>query len=105
MKPRALNLTTLETRRLTGDLIEVFEIIKGIDILEAQKLFKLRNTLAREHSLKLVKHWHHLNCQKFSFSLRAVDTWKCLSEALTACDTVDSFKSTLDKFLKGRGFI
>jgi len=28
---KTLNLTTLETRRVTGDLIEVFKIFKGFD--------------------------------------------------------------------------
>jgi ribonuclease P/MRP protein subunit RPP40 len=36
---RAVNLTTLEIRRLRGDLIEVFKIFKGIDKLEAHKFF------------------------------------------------------------------
>ena len=31
---RILNLTTLETRRLRGDLIEVFKIFKGFDNLD-----------------------------------------------------------------------
>ena len=30
-KLKKLNLTTLETRRLRGDLIEMFKIIKGFD--------------------------------------------------------------------------
>jgi ribonuclease P/MRP protein subunit RPP40 len=63
---RASNLTTLETRRLRGDSVEVFKIFKGIDNLEAQKLFGLSNTLTRGLSLRLVKHQHHLDCQKFS---------------------------------------
>ena len=36
---RILNLTTLETRRLRGDLIEVFKIFKGFDNLDPTVFF------------------------------------------------------------------
>jgi len=38
-KLRLVNLTTLETRRLRGDLIEVFKIFKGFDDLETTIFF------------------------------------------------------------------
>ena len=34
---RRLDITTLETRRLRGDLIEVFKIIKGFDKVDYLK--------------------------------------------------------------------
>jgi len=37
-------LTTLETRRLRGDLIEMFKIINGFDDINYQKNFSLSNT-------------------------------------------------------------
>ena len=36
-----LNLTTLETRRLCGDLIEVFKIFKGFDDKDSNIFFEL----------------------------------------------------------------
>ena len=39
-----LDLTTLETRRLRGDLIEVFKIFKGYDDLQPSKFFKLSSS-------------------------------------------------------------
>ena len=35
----ALCLTTLETRRIGGDLIEIFKILKGIDNIAVDKFF------------------------------------------------------------------
>ena len=47
---RYLNLTTLETRRLRGDLIEVFKIFKGFDNLDPRKFFDLSQAHTRGHS-------------------------------------------------------
>ena len=52
---RCLDLTTLETRRLRGDLIEVCKIFKGFDNLDPFTFFELSTAPTRGHSLKLVK--------------------------------------------------
>jgi hypothetical protein len=36
-----LHLAPMETRRLRGDLIEVFEMFREIDSLEVERLFEL----------------------------------------------------------------
>jgi len=38
-----LKLTTLETRRLRGDLIEVFKMFKGFDYLDPLLFFELND--------------------------------------------------------------
>ena len=53
---KSLNLTTLKTRRLRGDLIEVFKILKGTDDLLKDYLFQMRSedkNRLRGHSLML----------------------------------------------------
>ena len=102
---KALNLTTLETRRLEGDLIEVFKIFKGLDKLNIIYHFEVRTAVTRGHALTLVKKGSHLDCTKFCFPFRIVNTWNSLSNDVIACDSVNSFKIRLDKWLKGRGFI
>ena len=39
---KLLNLTTLKTRRIPGDLIEVFKIFNGLDDLRIEYLFRRR---------------------------------------------------------------
>ena len=39
METKETNLTTLESRRLCGDLIEMFQIIKGFDNVDYNKFF------------------------------------------------------------------
>jgi hypothetical protein len=100
-----LDLTTLETRRLRGDLIEVFKIFKGYDDLQPSKFFNLCTNLTRGHSFKLFKGRFNLDCRKFVFSQRVVDVWNSLDEDIIACDSLNGFKNRIDKFLKGRGFV
>ena len=53
-------LTTLETRKLRGDLIEVFKMFKGFDNITLKDFFKLSSTTLRGHTLKV-----HLDVRKF----------------------------------------
>ena len=99
-----LNLTTLETRRVRGDLIEVFKIFKGFENLDPSLFFELSTAPTRGHSLKLIKPRCRLDIRKFSFSHRIIDIWNSLDNSIIACDSINSFKNRIDKFLYGRGF-
>ena len=44
------SITTLETRRLRGDLIEAFMIIKGFDKVDYLKFIHLSTTCLRSHN-------------------------------------------------------
>jgi hypothetical protein len=80
-------------------------MFKGMDNLDVHNFFQLTNAPTRGHSLKLVKHGCNLDIRKFSFSHRVVNTWNSLSEDIIACESINSFKAKLDKFLACRGFI
>jgi hypothetical protein len=91
-----LNLTTLETRRIRGDLIEVFKMFNGLDYLDPLMFFELNTAPTRGHSLKLVKPRCRLDVRKFSFAHRVIDIWNSLDENKTkACDSLISFKNRL----------
>ena len=96
-----VNLTTLETRRLREDLIEMFKILKGFDRASlpfaTNKLSNLRG-----HSLKLFKQRFNklTNIDKFAFVNRIVDELNNLSEEIVSCNTVNSFKNKLDRYLR-----
>jgi hypothetical protein len=91
-KLRCLNLTTLETRRLRGDLIEVFKMFKGFDNLDPSQFFELNNLLTRGHSLKLVKPRCRLDVRKISFAHWIVDVWNSLDNVTVACASTNRFK-------------
>jgi len=99
----ALNLPTLKYRIYRGDMIELFNIVKGIydhaciphfDFVELSKDL----TRTRGNKYKLVQHHCHYDLSKFNFTNRVVPIWNSLSNHVVSADTVNTFKHRLDKF-------
>ena len=64
-------LTTLETRRLRGDQIEVFKILNGHENIDSNIFFEIKESkITRGHNYKLVKKQSRLDVRKYSFSQR-----------------------------------
>ena len=63
-----MDITTLESRRLRGDLIEIFKIVNGFDQVDYLKLFYLSTTGLRDHNLKLFKPSFKHNVVTYIFS-------------------------------------
>jgi ribonucleases P/MRP protein subunit RPP40 len=95
------DLITLEKRRVRGDLIEVFKIMKGFVKIDYRKFFEI-STLGktRGHSLKLVKNCCSGERRKQSFSQRVINGWNGLPQYVIDADSVNCFKNRLDKFDK-----
>ena len=79
-----LNSTTLDTRRLRGDLFEVFKICKGFDNIEPSLFFMFCRAPTRAHTLKLFKPRCHLDIRKFSFAHRVIDASNSLDDSIIA---------------------
>ena len=92
-------LLTLEKRRVRGDLIQVFKMIRGIDKIDYRNFFEIRNSnLTRGHNCKLVKKRSRLELRRNFFSQRVVNTWNGLPQSVIDAESVNSFKNKLDKF-------
>ena len=52
---KRLKLTTLETRRLRADLIEVYKIMNGLEGIEEETFFERRQGITRGHTGKIYK--------------------------------------------------
>ena len=62
---RTLGLTTLETRFLHADLIEVFKILRGFENLDPDRFFEvIGDGVRRGHSFKLFKKKYRLDVRK-----------------------------------------
>ncbi len=73
-------LTTLETRRLRADQIEVFMILNGIENIDSNIFFQIKESkITRGHNFTLVKKQSRLDVRKFSFSQRTINVWNKLS--------------------------
>jgi len=59
LSSRVLGLTTLETRRLRGDLIETYKILHGKEDIDHRQLFELVSNghALRGHDLRLYKQY------------------------------------------------
>ena len=94
-------LSTLEARRIRGDMIEVFKILKGISKLDSASWFQLENnSRTRGHRLKLVKKRSRLDIRKHFFSQRVVNDWNSLPEVVVEAESVNSFKNKYDTFVR-----
>ena len=92
-----LGLTTLELRRVRGDMIQVFKCVNGIDTFGVKSHVNLQGvSRTRGHSMKLKKDFSRLDVRKFSFSERVVDEWNGLPEGVVSADTVLNFKINID---------
>ena len=98
-------LTTLETRRLRGDQIEVFKIVNGYEDVDRNMYFKLKEgSRTRGHKAALVKEQCRLDMRKYSFSQRVINEWNKLPNDCVNASSVNMFKNRIDRYLKREGY-
>ena len=98
-------LTTLETRRLRGDQIEVFKILNGYENIDRNMFFSLKkDSRTRGHEVKLVKDQCRLDIRKHLFSQRTINEWNKLSTDCVTASSVNMFKNKVDTYLRRAGY-
>ena len=104
---RMLLLTTLETRFLRADLIEVFKILRGFENLDPDMFFQVvGDGVRRGHIFKMFKKRYRLDVGKFKFASRVCDEWNRLGDGIVSAGTVNVFKMRLDHHLRNvRGYL
>ena len=99
-------LTTLETRRIRGDQIEVFKITHGIEGLDSGMFFKYRtDNGTRGHSWALAKERCKLDIRKYAFSQRTINEWNRLPGECVNATSVNMFKNKIDNYFKRSGYV
>ena len=97
-----LNLFSLETRRLRGQLIEVFKILNGFDNVDYSEMFTLREGVTRTNGYKLeLKRYHRDLCGNY-FTYSICNRWNELPTDVVNSASVDMFKERLDRCLEHR---
>ena len=104
MRLKECGLTTLETRRLRGDQIEVFKILNGYENIDRNIFFSVKEERrTRVHGITLAKKQCRLDI--ISFSQRTVNDWNRLSADCVGASSVNMFKNKIDMYLRSAGYI
>ena len=98
---KKINLTTLEVRRIRGDLIEVYKILNGFENIDWKLLFtRAKYDGTRGHSMKLEKKAFRLDNRKYFFTQRVIDYWNALPQTAIDAKNVNEFKGKLEVHLQ-----
>ena len=98
-------LTTLETRKLRGNQIELFKTLNGYENIKRNIVFLVKEERrSRGHGVTLAKKQCRLDIRKFSFSQRTVNEWNRLSADCVDASSVNIFKQKIDIYLRRAGY-
>ena len=99
-----MDLPCLLSRRIRGDLIEVYKILHGkYDEDISKDLLALNNRAnTRGNGMKVEKRNTRLDIRKHFFTIRVTNMWNSLAEDIVKAPSLNSFKNKLDKELKAR---
>jgi hypothetical protein len=94
-----LNLTTLEKRRLRGQLIETFKYLQGFNNVEPEGLFdRDANIQRRNNGRKLIVKPFNTSVAQNFFPIEITQTWNRLPANVVQSETVNMFKNRLDDY-------
>ena len=94
-----LNLYSLEKRRLRGQLIETFKMLKGVNNIDYRHLFTFSNNRTRSNGWKLeLKRFNTSQCGNF-FTYKIAPIWNRLPVEAVNSASVEQFKIELDKVI------
>ena len=94
-----LNVYSLEKRRLRGQLIETFKMLKGVNNIDYRHLFTFSNNRTRSNGWKLeLKRFNTSQCGNF-FTYKIAPIWNRLPAEAVNSASVEQFKIELDKVI------
>jgi len=97
---RQLGLFSLERRRMRGDLIEVYKMLRGIDRVDSQRLFpRVEMAATRGHRFKVLGGRYRGNVRGKFFTQRVVGEWNRLPSVVVEANSIGSFKRLLDEYM------
>ena len=95
-----LGLTSLEDRRIRGDMIETYKILTGKNDVNRDLFFEMapiRGNPEEVRNLKIFKKRFNRNKRKYFFSQRVVEKWNQLSNEEVNAPKTSGFKANYDR--------
>lgn len=101
-----LKLFSVKKRRLRGQLIECFKTLKGLNNVDASRVFTLvGETSTRGHNLKLQGKRANLDIIKNFYTYSIINEWNNLPNVVVDSITINTFKKRLDNHLEIMGIV
>jgi len=97
---KKVGLTTLETRRIRADILEVYKIMNGLEGVLEKDFFTRDREGRRGQRFKLFKKRVRLDIAKYSFANRVCNSWNNLPKYVVEAPSINVFKNRLDDYLK-----
>ena len=93
-----LGITTLETRRKRGDMIQLFKIFNNIEAVELMRPPAFNtSSVTRGHHMKYIREICPVTTRQNFITNRSASLWNSLKEGTINSKSVDNFKINLDK--------
>ena len=81
-------------------MVEVYKILNGLDESDEDQLFTVQPIQEPEVTVKNCIKQFRIELRKHFFSQRVIDEWNSLTEEVISSDSLNQFKSRLNKFWK-----
>jgi len=95
-----LSLTSLEDRRIRGDLITQFKIVNGMEVVDWTQPPVRYGTTTRGHPFRYMKELSTHSIRSNFFNNRIANIWNCLPKEVVNVQSVNSFKARIDEWFK-----
>ena len=102
---KSLGLQSLETRRMRGQLIEVYKILNNHDSVDGILQLADPASITRNNGYKLRGKRFRSDVAKNFFANRVVNDWNALPSHVVGSPSINAFKNNLDKYLKSRNVL
>ena len=83
-------MTTLETRFVRADLIEVYKIFNNLDSLDSGRYFVRDVGVTRRNKFKLFKVMVSLDVGRYKFGSRVCNEWNLLTEDVVSAGSLNT---------------
>lgn len=98
-----LKLSCLSERRIRGDLIQCYRILKNTFTVNLSELFNLNvDNRLRGHFLKLVRENFKTSTRQHFLTNRVFHRWNSLPDSVVNATSINSFKNRYDEFTRSR---